>query len=55
MCIRDRGKFVSIKDTVEAFKTILSGELDSVPEQAFYMTGGLDEVMSKAKELEESV
>ena len=49
------GKFVSIKDTVEAFKTILSGELDSVPEQAFYMTGGLDEVMSKAKELEESV
>ena len=49
------GKFVSIKDTVEAFNTILSGELDSVPEQAFYMTGGLDEVMSKAKELEESV
>jgi len=49
------GKFVSIKDTVEAFNTILSGDLDSVPEQAFYMTGGLDEVMSKAKELEESV
>ena len=49
------GKFVTIKDTVEAFKTILSGDLDSVPEQAFYMTGGLDEVMSKAKELEESL
>jgi F-type H+-transporting ATPase subunit beta len=49
------GKFVSIKDSVEAFKTILSGELDSVPEQAFYMTGGLDEVMSKAKELEENL
>ena len=43
MCIRD------------SFKTILSGELDSVPEQAFYMTGGLDEVMSKAKELEENL
>ena len=53
MCIRDR--FVSIKDTVEAFNTILSGDLDAVPEQAFYMTGGLDEVMSKAKELEESL
>ena len=38
-------KFVSIKDTVEAFNTILSGDLDTVPEQAFYMTGGLDEVM----------
>ena len=49
------GKFVSIKDTVEAFNTILSGDLDAVPEQAFYMTGGLDEVMSKAKELEESL
>ena len=49
------GKFVSIKDTVEAFNTILSGDLDAIPEQAFYMTGGLDEVMSKAKELEESL
>jgi len=49
------GKFVSIKDTIEAFNTILSGDLDAVPEQAFYMTGGLDEVMSKAKELEESL
>jgi len=48
------GKFVTIKDTVEAFKTILSGDLDTVPEQAFYMTGGLDEVMTKAKELEKT-
>ncbi|MAJ17785.1 MAG: F0F1 ATP synthase subunit beta [Actinobacteria bacterium] len=49
------GKFVSIKDSLEAFKTILSGELDAVPEQAFYMTGGLDEVMAKAKDLEENL
>ena len=48
------GKFVSIKECVEAFKTILSGDMDDVPEQAFYMTGGLDEVYEKAKELESS-
>ncbi len=48
------GKFVSIKDSVEAFNTILSGDLDEIPEQAFYMTGGLDEVHEKAKELESS-
>ena len=48
------GKYVSIKDCVEAFKTILSGELDSTPEQAFYMVGGIDEVLEKAKELESS-
>ena len=48
------GKFVSIKDTVEAFNTILSGDLDAVPEQAFYMVGGIDEVLEKAKELESS-
>lgn len=38
------GKFVSTKDTVRAFKAILQGELDDVPEQAFYMKGGIDEV-----------
>ncbi len=48
------GKFVSIKDSVEAFNTILSGDLDDIPEQAFYMTGGLDEVHEKAKELQSS-
>jgi len=48
------GKFVSIKDSVEAFKTILSGELDATPEQAFYMVGGIDEVLEKAKEIEAS-
>ncbi|MBL6833594.1 MAG: hypothetical protein ISQ78_04750, partial [Candidatus Actinomarina sp.] len=44
----------SIKDCVEAFKTILSGDLDSTPEQAFYMVGGIDEVLEKAKEIEAS-
>jgi len=48
------GKFVSIKDSIEAFNTILSGDLDNIPEQAFYMTGGLDEVHEKAKDLQGS-
>ncbi len=38
------GKFVTMKDTVKSFKAILDGELDSVPEQAFYMKGGIEEV-----------
>ncbi len=38
------GKFVRRADTVRGFKAILEGEMDSVPEQAFYMKGGIDEV-----------
>jgi F-type H+-transporting ATPase subunit beta len=40
------GKFVTRKDTVRSFKAILDGELDTVPEQAFYMKGSIDEVKS---------
>ncbi len=42
------GKYVKIEDTVKGFKEILDGKHDSVPEQAFYMKGGIDEVV-KAK------
>ncbi len=38
------GKFVTTKDTVRGFKAILSGEMDAIPEQAFYMKGSIDEV-----------
>ncbi len=38
------GKFVSLKDTIRGFKAIIQGEYDSVPEQEFYMKGGIDEV-----------
>ena len=38
------GKFVPLKDTVKAFKAIIDGEYDDVPEQQFYMKGGIDEV-----------
>jgi len=45
------GKYVSIKDTIDAFKEVLDGKLDDVPEQAFYMVGNLEEVHEKAKAL----
>lgn len=45
------GKYVSLKETLASFKAILDGELDHVPEQAFYMVGGIDEVKEKAKNM----
>jgi len=44
-----QGKYVSLKETLKAFKGILAGEYDSLPEQAFYMVGGIEEVVEKAK------
>ena len=43
------GKYVSLKDNLAAFKAILDGEHDGLPEQAFYMVGGIEEVIEKAK------
>lgn len=45
------GKYVPIKDTIEAFEEILSGRMDEVPEQAFYMVGGIEEVREKASKM----
>jgi len=45
------GKYVSLKETLASFKAILDGEYDNVPEQAFYMVGGIEEVAEKAKEM----
>ena len=45
------GKYVSLKDTISSFKGLLSGEYDHIPEQAFYMCGGIDEVLEKAKSM----
>ncbi len=47
------GKFVKVADTVRGFKEILEGKHDDLPEQAFYMVGGIDEVVEKAKKLSE--
>lgn len=43
------GKYVSLRDTIAGFKAILSGEYDHLPEQAFYMVGGIEEAVEKAK------
>ncbi|MFC3875284.1 F0F1 ATP synthase subunit beta [Neisseria musculi] len=45
------GKYVSLRDTIAGFKAILSGEYDHLPEQAFYMVGGIEEAVEKAKAL----
>jgi len=45
------GKYVSLKDTITGFKAILAGEYDDLPEQAFYMVGGIEEAVEKAKNL----
>jgi F-type H+-transporting ATPase subunit beta len=47
------GKYVEIKDTVDGFKKIVAGEMDDLPEQAFYMVGSIEEVIEKAKKLAE--
>ena len=45
------GKYVSLKETIRGFKGILAGEYDHMPEQAFYMVGGIEEAVEKAKKL----
>jgi F-type H+-transporting ATPase subunit beta len=45
------GKYVELKDTIAGFKEILAGELDDLPEQAFWMCGTLDEVKERAREM----
>ncbi|MBK6493975.1 MAG: F0F1 ATP synthase subunit beta [Gemmatimonadetes bacterium] len=46
------GKYVKLEETVASFERVLSGEFDHLPEQAFYMQGGIDDVIAKAKELQ---
>jgi F-type H+-transporting ATPase subunit beta len=48
-----KGQFVKIEDTLKSFKAILNGECDDLPEQAFYLVGGLDMVHEKAKQIRE--
>jgi F-type H+-transporting ATPase subunit beta len=45
------GKYVTLKETIRGFKMIVDGELDHLPEQAFYMVGTIDEAIEKAKKL----
>jgi F-type H+-transporting ATPase subunit beta len=45
------GKYVSLEDTIKGFTMILTGELDDLPEQAFYLVGNIDEAIAKAETL----
>jgi F-type H+-transporting ATPase subunit beta len=46
-----QGKFVSLEQTIDGFESVLRGELDHIPEVAFYMQGAIDDVYKKAEEL----
>jgi F-type H+-transporting ATPase subunit beta len=45
------GKYVKLEDTIASFERVVAGEFDQLPEQAFYMVGGIDEVVAQAKKL----
>lgn len=49
------GKYVPLKDTIRGFKAIVDGEYDHLPEQAFYMVGGIEEAVEKAKKMAEGL
>ena len=46
------GEYVKLEDTIESFERVVSGEFDHLPEQAFYMVGGIEGVIEKARKLE---
>ncbi len=46
------GKYVKLQDTIKGFKDLAEGKYDSLPEQAFYMCGGIEEAVEKAKQME---
>lgn len=47
------GKLVRLADTLYGFKQIVEGKLDDIPEQAFYMTGSLEEVLENARKMKQ--
>ena len=47
------GEYVPVDETVESFEALVDGELDDVPEQAFLNVGGVEQVLAKAKQLQE--
>ena len=49
-----KGKYVPLKESIAGFKEILSGALDDLPEQAFYMVGNIDEAKAKAQQIKSS-
>jgi F-type H+-transporting ATPase subunit beta len=49
-----KGKYVKVADTVRGFKGIIEGKYDDIPEQAFYMKGGIEEVLEAAEEMKKA-
>ena len=49
------GRYVQLKDTIEGFKALVDGEMDHLPEQAFYMVGNMEEAVDKAKKIKASI
>jgi len=45
------GRYVKLEDTIESFERVVRGEFDELPEQAFYMVGGIEEAVDKGKKL----
>jgi F-type H+-transporting ATPase subunit beta len=50
-----KGRFVQLNETLEGFKQIIEGKLDNIPEQAFYMTGSIEEVKRKAETMVKNI
>ncbi len=48
------GKYVKLEETISSFERLVAGEFDNLPEQAFFMAGGIDDVVSKAEQLAQS-
>ncbi len=49
------GRYVKVKDTIRGFREILDGQHDDLPEQAFYMVGGIEEAREKAEKMKAAV
>ena len=49
------GKYVRLADSIRSFKMIVDGELDDLPEQAFYMVGPIEDVLEQAKTMQQQV
>jgi F-type H+-transporting ATPase subunit beta len=49
------GRYVKLEDTIKGFKEIISGKMDDIPEQAFYMLGGIEEVYEKAEQMKKGL
>jgi len=50
-----QGRYVKVEETIKGFKMLVDGELDEIPEQAFYMSGPVEEVVERAEKMKAAV